>query len=163
MTQLKNTYQSNSHGPISLEDYLQLISETKQINTEKEAELIRRIYESDEDAVRELVEANLWIVISIAKQYQNMGLSLRNLILEGNLGILSAAGRLVNFENFNFSTYAAGWVRQSILQAITEHFWISSLKSNSNGYGNRIEIVLQQINKNFLSEPILDKLPLEYA
>ena len=161
MTHLKNTNHSNSNDRISLEDYLQLISETKKINAVKEAELIRRIYESDGDAVRELVEANLWIVISIAKQYQHVGLSLRNLIHEGNLGLLSAAGRLVNSEHFNFSTYAAGWVRQSILQAITEHFWISSLKLNNNGYGNRIDTVLHQINKNFLSEPIINELSLK--
>ena len=163
MTQSKNSYQTNSNGRISLEVYLQLISEIKQLDTEKEAEFIRGISERDNDAIRELVKANLWLVVPIAKQYQNMGLNLHDLILEGNLGLLSAVGRLINSEDFNFTSYATGWIRQSILQAITEHFWISSLKLNNNGQENRIDEVLHQLNRNFLCEPIIDELSLKYA
>ena len=163
MTQLTNSYQANSRSPISSEDYLQLISNINEIDTEKETELIRRISESDNDAIRELVKANLWLVVSIAKQYQNMGLRLHDLILEGNLGLLSAVQRLVNSKDFNFSTYATGWIRQSILQAITENFWMSILKLDNNGQESRIDKVFHQLNRNFLCEPINDELSLKYA
>ena len=82
MTQLTNTFQTNSHGPISLKDYLQLVSNIKPIHVDEETELIRRICESDKDAISELAKANLWLVVSIAKQYQNMGLGLHDLRLE---------------------------------------------------------------------------------
>lgn len=155
MTQLKSTCQSNSQSRISLVEYLQLISETKQIDAEKEVELIRSIGERDTDASEELIKSNLGLVISIAKQYQNMGLSLCDLILEGNLGLLSAVERLVPSKNFNFAAYATGWIRQSILQALTEHFWMSNLKSKKSGYEGQINVVLHQLNKNFLSKPII--------
>ena len=155
MTQLKSTCQSNSQSRISLVEYLQLISETKQIDAEKEVELIRSIGERDTDASEELIKSNLGLVISIAKQYQNMGLSLCDLILEGNLGLLSAVERLVPSKNFNFTAYATGWIRQSILQALTEHFWMSNLKSKKSGYEGQINVVLHQLNKNFLSKPII--------
>jgi len=158
MGKFKNTYQINSHDNISLGVYLQFISEINPINAKKEVELIRRIGESDNDAFEELVKANLWLVVSIAKHYQNMGLNLRDLIQEGNLGLISAAKRLVNSKKFNFTTYATGWIRQSILQAITEYFWISGLSLNKNGYKNKIDKVLHQLNRNFLSEPIIDEL-----
>ena len=158
MRQLVNNYQINSHDRIPVEVYLQFISEIKQIDSEKEVELIKSIGESDNDALRELVKTNLWLVVSISKQYQNMGLSLHDLILEGNLGLVSAAKRLGNCKEFNFKSYATGWVRQSILQAITENFLISKLSLNNNGYKNKINEVLHQINRNFLSEPIIDKM-----
>lgn len=148
----------NSNSRISLEVYFQFVSEIEQIDAGKEAELIRRICESDKDAIRELVNANLWLVVSIAKQYQNMSLSLHDLILEGNLGLISAVERLFNFKDFNFTTFATGWIRQSIIQAITEHFWISSIMLNKNGYESRIDKVLHQLNRNFLCEPIIDEM-----
>ncbi len=159
MEPLKSTYHSNSHGQISLEVYFQLISEIKQADAEMEIELIHRIGENDADALRELVEANLGLVVSIAKQYQELGLSLRNLIHEGNVGLISAVERLVNSQQSNFTSYATGWIKQSILQAITEHFWISRLSLNQNGYKNRNDKILHQLNRNFLSEPIVDELP----
>jgi RNA polymerase primary sigma factor len=158
MVQLKNTNQINSHNNISLEVYLQFISEINPINTEKEVELIRRVNENDNSAFEKLVKVNLWLVVSIAKEYQNMGLSLRDLIQEGNLGLISAAKGLINSKKFNFTAYAIGWIRQSILQAITEHFWISRLSLNKNGYKNKMDNVLHQLNRNFLSEPIIDEL-----
>ncbi len=155
MTQLRNIYQSNSHGRISLADYLQLIKEIKQIDAEKEAELIRCIGERDAGASGELIKAKLGLVVSIAMQYQKMGLSLHNLILEGNIGLLSAVERLVHSKDFNFTAYATGWIRQSILQALTEHFWISNLKLKKNGHEREINKVLHQLNRNFISEPII--------
>ncbi|MCG6190943.1 sigma factor [Maribellus maritimus] len=152
MGQLKNTYQNNSQDQISLEVYLQFISEIKQIDAEKENELIQRIGENDTDALKELVEANLGLVVSIAKQYQELGLSLRDLILEGNLGLISAANRLVSSQEFNFKTFASKWIDQSIFQAITEYFWISRLSFNQNVYKNRIDKVLHQLSRNFANQ-----------
>ncbi|QGY46122.1 hypothetical protein GM418_21360 [Maribellus comscasis] len=152
MGQLKNTYQNNSQNQISLEVYLQFISEIKQIDAEKENELIQRIGENDTDALKELVEANLGLVVSIAKQYQELGLSLRDLILEGNLGLISAANRLVSSQEFNFKTFASKWIDQSIFQAITEYFWISRLSFNQNVYKNRIDKVLHQLSRNFANQ-----------
>lgn len=158
MQQLKDPYQSNSHDQISLDVYLQLISEIKQIEAGKEIELIQRIAENDTDALKELVETNLWLVVSVAKQYQDLGLSLRDLIQEGNLGLISAIENLDYSQGFNFTTYATGWIKQSILQAITEYFWISKLSLNQNGNKNRIDKVLHQLNSNFRSEPIVEEL-----
>jgi len=86
-----------------------------------------------------------------------MGLSLHNLILEGNIGLLSAVERLVHSKDFNFTAYATGWIRQSILQALTEHFWMANLKLTQNGYDRKIDKVLQQLNRNFCSEPIVQE------
>lgn len=155
MTQLRNIYHSNSHDRISLADYLQLIKEIKQIDAEKEAELIRYVGERENGASGELIKAKLGLVVSIAMQYQKMGLSLHNLILEGNIGLLSAVERLVHSKDFNFTAYATGWIRQSILQALTEHFWMVNLKLTQNGYDRKIDKVLHQLNRNFCSEPIV--------
>jgi DNA-directed RNA polymerase sigma subunit (sigma70/sigma32) len=147
--------EDNPHGQISLTAYLQFIAEINRISVEKENELLLGINDSDNESFRELVKANLWLVVSVAKQYQDMGLGLHQLILVGNVGLISAVKRLSNANHPSFKAYASGWIRQSILQAITEHFWISKLSLSENGYKHKIDKVLHQLNSNFLSEPII--------
>ncbi|GAB1452428.1 hypothetical protein MASR2M47_24840 [Draconibacterium sp.] len=155
MTQLKKTHQTISQNPISVVAYLQFIGEISQINARKEAALIQRISKDDNNAYEALVKAKLGLVVSIAKQYRHMGLSLHHLIMEGNLGLVSAVKRFANDKEVNFTIYATGWIRQSILQAITEHFWISKLSLSENGIKPKIDKVLHQLNSNFRSEPIV--------
>ena len=118
----------------SLDKYLQEIGEIPLLTTEKEIELARRIKQGDLRALEKLTKANLLFVVSIAKKYQNKGLSLGDLINEGNLGLITAAKRFDESRGFKFISYAVWWIRQSILQAINNHSKIVRIPANKKGH-----------------------------
>jgi len=120
MRQLRIQKSITNRESQSLEKYLQEISREGMITADEEANLARRIREGDEEALSKLTRANLRFVVSVAKQYQNQGLSLPDLINEGNLGLIKAASRFDETRGFKFISYAVWWIRQSILQAIAE-------------------------------------------
>jgi RNA polymerase primary sigma factor len=120
MRQLKITKSITNRESASLEKYLQEISREEMISTEEEVELAQRIRKGDRKALEKLTRANLRFVVSVAKQYQNQGLSLSDLINEGNVGLLKAAEKFDETRGFKFISYAVWWIRQSILQAIAD-------------------------------------------
>ena len=120
MRQLKIIKSITNRESASLEKYLQEIGKEEMISAEEEAELAQRIRKGDQEALERLTRANLRFVVSVAKQYQNQGMSLPDLINEGNLGLLKAAERFDETRGFKFISYAVWWIRQSILQAISE-------------------------------------------
>ncbi len=138
MRQLKIIKSITNRESASLEMYLQEISKEEMISAEEEAELAQRIRKGDEEALERLTRANLRFVVSVAKQYQNQGLSLPDLINEGNLGLLKAAERFDETRGFKFISYAVWWIRQSILQAISEQSRIVRLPLNQVGSYNKI-------------------------
>ena len=143
----------------SLEKYLKEISEVPLLDPEQEIELARRIKSGDQEALEKLTRANLRFVVSVAKQYQNQGLALGDLINEGNLGLIKAAGRFDETRGFKFISYAVWWVRQSILQALAEQSRIVRLPLNRVGALNRIERIFTLLEQEFEREP----LPAEIA
>ena len=143
----------------SLEKYLKEISEVPLLDPEQEIELARRIKSGDQVALEKLTRANLRFVVSVAKQYQNQGLALGDLINEGNLGLIKAAGRFDETRGFKFISYAVWWVRQSILQALAEQSRIVRLPLNRVGALNRIERIFTLLEQEFEREP----LPAEIA
>ena len=130
MRQLKITKSITNRESAALEKYLQEISKETMISAEEEVELAQRIKKGDTKALERLTKANLRFVVSVAKQYQNQGLSLPDLINEGNLGLLKAAERFDETRGFKFISYAVWWIRQSILQAISEQSRIVRLPLN---------------------------------
>ncbi len=144
MRQLKITKSITNRESAALEKYLQEISKESMISAEEEVELAQRIKRGDQKALERLTKANLRFVVSVAKQYQNQGLSLPDLINEGNLGLLKAAERFDETRGFKFISYAVWWIRQSILQAISEQSRIVRLPLNQVGSVNKIN---REINR----------------
>ncbi len=148
----------------SLERYLQEISEVPLLSPSQEIELAKRIKRGDEDALERLTKANLRFVVSVAKQYQNQGLSLGDLINEGNLGLIKAASRFDETRGFKFISYAVWWIRQSILQALAEQSRVVRLPLNRVGALNKIGKALSALEQEFEREPsafeIADKVEM---
>ncbi len=139
MRQLKITKSITNRENASLDKYLQEIGREELISVEKEIELAKKIRQGDQKALDKMVKANLRFVVSVAKQYQNQGLSLPDLINEGNLGLIRAAKRFDETRGFKFISYAVWWVRQSILQALAEQSRIIKLPLNQLGFINKIK------------------------
>ncbi len=137
----------------SLEKYLQEIGEVELLNPEAEIELARRIRQNDQTALEKLTKANLRFVVSVAKQYQNQGLSLGDLINEGNLGLIKAAKRFDETRGFKFISYAVWWIRQSILQALAEQSRVVRLPLNRVGALNKIGKAFSNLEQEFEREP----------
>ncbi len=138
MRQLKITNSITTRDSASLEIYLQEIGHEKLISTEEEEELARRIKKGDQKALESLTKANLRFVVSVAKQYQNQGLSLLDLINEGNMGLIRAAEKFDETRGFKFISYAVWWIRQSIQQAITDQSRLIRVPTNQVGSANKI-------------------------
>ena len=150
MRQLKITKQVTNRETASLDKYLQEIGKVDLITAEEEVELAQRIKAGDEIALEKLTKANLRFVVSVAKQYQNQGLTLPDLINEGNLGLIKAAKRFDETRGFKFISYAVWWIRQSILQALAEQSRIVRLPLNKIGSINKINKMyafLEQANE----------------
>ena len=133
MRQLKITKSITNRESASLDKYLQEIGKEELITVEEEVELAQRIKKGDQEALEKLTKANLRFVVSVAKQYQNQGLSLPDLINEGNLGLIKAAEKFDETRGFKFISYAVWWIRQSILQALAEQSRIVRLPLNQVG------------------------------
>ena len=150
MRQLKITKQVTNRETASLDKYLQEIGKVDLITAEEEVELAQKIRAGDENALDKLTKANLRFVVSVAKQYQNQGLTLPDLINEGNLGLIKAAKRFDETRGFKFISYAVWWIRQSILQALAEQSRIVRLPLNKIGSINKINKMyafLEQANE----------------
>jgi RNA polymerase primary sigma factor len=153
MRQLKITKQVTNRETASLDKYLQEIGKVDLITAEEEVELAQRIREGDHIALEKLTKANLRFVVSVAKQYQNQGLSLPDLINEGNLGLIKAAQRFDETRGFKFISYAVWWIRQSILQALAEQSRIVRLPLNKIGSINKINKTYAALEQNLQREP----------
>ena len=158
MRQLKITKSITNRESQSLEKYLQEIGREELITAEEEVRLARRIKEGDQVALDRLTKANLRFVVSVAKQYQNQGLSLPDLINEGNLGLIKAAKRFDETRGFKFISYAVWWIRQSILQALAEQSRIVRLPLNQVGSLNKISKAYSKLEQEFEREPSPDEL-----
>jgi RNA polymerase primary sigma factor len=153
MRQLKITKQVTNRDTPSLDKYLQEIGKVDLISPEEEVLLARRIKSGDTDALRKLVKANLRFVVSVAKQYQNQGMSLPDLINEGNLGLMKAAQRFDETRGFKFISYAVWWIRQAILQSLAEQARIVRLPVNKIGSINRINRTFARLEQEYEREP----------
>ena len=142
-----------SRSSQSLDKYLQEIGEVPLITSEEEIDLARRIKQGEQRALEKLAQANLRFVVSVAKQYQNQGLSLGDLINEGNLGLIKAAKRFDETRGFKFISYAVWWIRQSILQALAEQSRVVRLPLNRVGALNKIGKVYSQLEQKFDRDP----------
>lgn len=158
MRQIKITKSITNRDTRSLEKYLHEISKEELITPEEEVELARRIKQGDMEALHKLVRANLRFVISVAKQYQNQGLPLEDLINEGNLGLIKAAQRFDETRGFKFISYAVWWIRQSILQALAENARLVRLPLNKVGSLNKISRALHQLEQEFQREPTPEEM-----
>ena len=157
MRQLKITKSITNRESAALEKYLQEISKETMISAEEEVELAQRIKKGDQKALERLTKANLRFVVSVAKQYQNQGLSLPDLINEGNLGLLKAAERFDETRGFKFISYAVWWIRQSILQAISEQSRIVRLPLNQVGSVNKINREINRFEQLKERRPSVDE------
>ncbi|MBA7513897.1 RNA polymerase sigma factor SigA [subsurface metagenome] len=153
MRQLKIIKQITNRDTASLDKYLHEIGKVELITAEEEVELARRIRDGDLDALNQLVKVNLRFVVSVSKQYQNQGLSLADLINEGNLGLIKAAQRFDETRGFKFISYAVWWIRQSILQALAEQARIVRLPLNKIGSINKINKILAVLEQKFERPP----------
>lgn len=153
MRQLKITKQVTNRETASLDKYLQEIGKVELITAEEEVELARRIKAGDKEALEKLTKANLRFVVSVSKQYQNQGLSLPDLINEGNLGLIKAAQRFDETRGFKFISYAVWWIRQSILQALAEQSRIVRLPLNKIGSINKINKAYAKLEQQHEREP----------
>ena len=158
MRQLKITKSITNRESASLDKYLQEIGHEELISTEEEVELAQRIKKGDKEALERLTKANLRFVVSVAKQYQNQGLSLPDLINEGNLGLIKAAEKFDETRGFKFISYAVWWIRQSILQAIAEQSRIVRLPLNQVGSVNRINRILNKFEQENERRPSVDEI-----
>src|SRR6058998_3109386 len=158
MRQLKITKQVTNRETASLDKYLQEIGRVELITAEEEVRLAQAIKKGDQRALEKLTKANLRFVVSVAKQYQNQGLTLGDLINEGNLGLIKAAKRFDETRGFKFISYAVWWIRQSILQALAEQSRIVRLPLNRVGLTNRISKAYQQLEQQFEREPSPEEL-----
>src|SRR5205809_258425 len=158
MRQLKISKSITNRENICLEKYLQEIAREGMITAEEEIILAKRIKEGDQNALDKLTRANLRFVVSVAKQYQNQGLSLPDLINEGNLGLIKAAARFDETRGFKFISYAVWWIRQSILQSLAEQARIVLLPLNKVGLTNRIQKAYSKLEQEFEREPSADEI-----
>ncbi len=158
MRQLKITKSITNRESQSLEKYLQEIGKVDLLTPEEEVELAKRIKQGDQDALEKLTKANLRFVVSVAKQYQNQGLSLSDLINEGNLGLIKAAQRFDETRGFKFISYAVWWIRQSILQALAEQSRIVRLPLNKVGSLNKINRAFSELEQTYEREPLPEEL-----
>ena len=147
MRQLKITKSITNRESESLEKYLQEIGREDLITVEEEIELAQRIRNGDKAALEKLTRANLRFVVSVAKQYQSQGLSLPDLINEGNLGLIKAAQKFDETRGFKFISYAVWWIRQSILQALAEQSRMVRLPLNQTGLQNKINKAIAQLEQ----------------
>ena len=157
MKQLKITQQVTKRD-ISIDKYLKEISRYKLLTPDEEVELAQRIKEGDMESLEKLVNSNLRFVVSVAKQYQNQGLPLSDLINEGNLGLIKAAMKFDETRGFKFISYAVWWIRQSILQALAEHSRIIRLPINKLNEINKINKVFQELEHKCEREPDLEEV-----
>ena len=158
MRQLKITQSITNRESASLDKYLQEIGHEELISVEEEVELAQRIRKGDRKALEKLTKANLRFVVSVAKQYQNKGLSLPDLINEGNLGHIKAAEKFDETRGFKFISYAVWWIRQSILQAIAEQSRIVRLPLNQVGSVNKINKIANRFEQEHERRPSADEI-----
>ena len=161
MRQLKITKQVTNRETQSLDKYLQEIGRVELITAEQEVDLAQRIKKGDQAALEKLTKANLRFVVSVAKQYQNQGLTLGDLINEGNLGLIKAAQRFDETRGFKFISYAVWWIRQSILQALAEQSRIVRLPLNKIGSINKINKAFSKLEQDYEREPSSSELAIE--
>lgn len=158
MRQLKISKQITNRESQSLDKYLQEIGKVDLITADEEVQLAKRIQQGDQRALEKLTKANLRFVVSVAKQYQNQGLTLGDLINEGNLGLIKAGQRFDETRGFKFISYAVWWIRQSILQALAEQSRIVRLPLNRVGSLNKISKAFSQLEQQFEREPTAEEL-----
>lgn len=158
MRQLKITRQVTNRDLPSLDKYLQEIGRRNLINPSEEVELARRIREGDQKAMEKLILANLRFVVSVSKQYQNQGLTLPDLINEGNIGLIKAAERFDETKGFKFISYAVWWIRQAILQAIAEQSRLVRLPLNKIGLMNKLNRAISRMEQNLGRMPSEDEI-----
>lgn len=158
MRQLKITKQVTNRETASLDKYLQEIGRVDLISAEEEVELARRIKQGDQAALDKLTKANLRFVVSVSKQYQNQGLTLPDLINEGNLGLIKAAQRFDETRGFKFISYAVWWIRQSILQALAEQSRIVRLPLNKIGNINKVNKAFSVLEQQYERTPTASEL-----
>ncbi|WP_324679733.1 sigma-70 family RNA polymerase sigma factor [Hymenobacter sp. GOD-10R] len=158
MRQLKISKQITNRESQSLDKYLQEIGKVSLVTIDEEVDLAQRIREGDQMALEKLTKANLRFVVSVSKQYQNQGLTLGDLINEGNLGLIKAAKRFDETKGFKFISYAVWWIRQSILQALAEQSRIVRLPLNRVGSLNKISRSFSELEQKFEREPSPDEI-----
>jgi RNA polymerase primary sigma factor len=158
MRQLKITKQITNRESESLDKYLQEIAKVDLITADNEVELAKRIRQGDQVALEKLTKANLRFVVSVSKQYQNRGLTLGDLINEGNLGLIKAAKRFDETRGFKFISYAVWWIRQSIIQALAEQSRIVRLPLNRVGSLTKISRAFSDLEQKFQREPSPEEL-----
>lgn len=158
MRALKISTQITNRDSMSLDLYLSEISKIPVLTAEQEVEISGRIVKGDTHAFTQLVNANLRFVVSVAKQYQNMGITLIDLINEGNLGLIKAAQRFDKTRGFKFISYAVWWIRQSIMQAIAENSRIVRLPGHKIQLKNKINKVSNQLSHEFFRDPTIEEL-----
>ena len=158
MRQLKITKSITNRESASLDKYLQEIGREELVSPEEEVELAQRIRKGDQEALEKLTRANLRFVVSVAKQYQNQGLSLPDLINEGNLGLIKAAEKFDETRGFKFISYAVWWIRQSILQALAEQSRVVRLPLNQVGSLNKINKALSKFEQENERQPSNEEL-----
>lgn len=158
MRQLKITKQVTNRETISLDKYLYDISKEGMITADEEIILAQRIKAGDKDALEKLTRANLRFVVSVAKQYQNQGLTLSDLINEGNIGLIKAAQRFDETRGFKFISYAVWWIRQSIMQAIAEQARIVRLPLNKIGNISKVNRTFAELEQQYEREPTPDEV-----
>jgi RNA polymerase primary sigma factor len=161
MRQLKISKSITNRETASLDKYLQDIGKEELITTDEEVHLAQRIRAGDQQALEKLCKANLRFVVSVAKQYQNQGLSLPDLINEGNLGLIKAARRFDETRGFKFISYAVWWIRQSILQALAEQSRIVRLPLNQVGSLSKMNKVSSRLEQKFERPPSADEIATE--
>lgn len=161
MRQLKITKSITNRESDSLDKYLQEIGHEELLSVDEEVELAQRIKNGDEIALEKLTRANLRFVVSVAKQYQNQGLSLPDLINEGNLGLIKAAQKFDETRGFKFISYAVWWIRQSIMQAIAEQSRIVRLPLNQVGSVSRINRILNKFEQENERHPSINEIAEE--
>jgi len=158
MKQLKISKQITNRESQSLDKYLQEIGKVELLTPDEEVDLAKKIRKGDSLSLEKLTKANLRFVVSVAKQYQNQGLSLGDLINEGNLGLIKAAQRFDETRGFKFISYAVWWIRQSILQALAEQSRIVRLPLNRVGSFNKISRTFSRLEQEYEREPTNDEL-----
>ncbi len=158
MRQLKISQQITSRSEMSLDKYLSDIAKLQLISVEEEADLAQRVRNGDKDALKEIVQANLRFVVSVAKQYQNLGLSLSDLINEGNVGLIKAAYRFDETRGFRFISYAVWWIRQSIIQAMAEQSRMVRLPAHQIGILNKLNRAAMAFEQQNEREPTINEL-----